>query len=116
MTRPAAKTGAKIGTVTLVIVLLGILAMSGWYAASAWIAVDSTPMPTQGYVAMTIGVVLSIALGCVLMVLVFYSSRYGYDERANQDQHLTGEDDRELASPSNPPAVGAQPYESERLH
>jgi ABC-type Mn2+/Zn2+ transport system permease subunit len=35
-----------------------------------------------GYVAMAIGVVFSVLLGVGLMVLVFYSSRAGYDEPA----------------------------------
>jgi hypothetical protein len=37
-------------------------------------------MPTTGYVAMTLGIVFSLLVGCGLMALLFYSSRHGYDE------------------------------------
>jgi len=96
MTRPTTKTGARIGVAALFVTLFGILAMSVWYATRAWIWVDGPPLPTQGYVAMISGVVFSVALGCGLMVLIFYSSRHGYDDRANRDQHLADEDDRGL--------------------
>jgi len=39
-----------------------------------------TEMSIDGYAAMIAGVVLSLIVGIVLMVLVFYSSRRGYDE------------------------------------
>ena len=45
-------------------------------------------MPTTGYVAMTLGVVFSLVIGCGLMALVFYSSRHGYDEpHQAEDDH-----------------------------
>jgi hypothetical protein len=96
MTRPTTKTGARIGAAVLAAALFGILAMSVWYATRAWTWVDGPPMPAQGYVAMISGVIFSVALGCGLMALVFYSSRYGYDDGANRDQHLTDKDDRGL--------------------
>ena len=37
-------------------------------------------MPAAGYVAMTLGIVFSLVVGCGLMALLFYSSRHGYDE------------------------------------
>lgn len=114
MTRPTTKTGAKIGAAALVVALLCILAASVWFASRAWTSVDGPPMPAQGYVAMIIGVVFSVALGCGLMALVFYSSRHGYDEEANRDQHLTGNDDPGLLSPSVPPSRGLRPYQFKR--
>ena len=51
-------------------------------------------MPTAGYVAMMLGVVFSIVVGCGLMALIFYSSRYGYDEPSHEEprpsQTMTG--------------------------
>ena len=88
MTKSKTKAIAKMGTAAVVVTLLGILVMAGWYAAKSWTSVDGPPMPTAGYIAMIFGVIFSVGLGCGLMALVFYSSRYGYDERANQDQHL----------------------------
>ena len=37
-------------------------------------------MPPAGYIAMTLGIVFSLLIGCGLMALLFYSSRHGYDE------------------------------------
>ena len=37
-------------------------------------------MPAEGYVALIIGIVFSLAVGVGLMALLFYSSRRGYDE------------------------------------
>ncbi len=70
--------GAKIAL--LVVPLVVILAASLWYAASAWFSLEGPPMPATGYVAMALGVVLSLLVGVVLMALLFYSSRHGYDE------------------------------------
>ncbi|HUC49023.1 MAG TPA: hypothetical protein VMA30_06505 [Xanthobacteraceae bacterium] len=86
------KAGGRIGTMVLFVLLLGLLAVSVWFAAQAW-TVEGPPLPTQGYIAMTLGVVFSVVIGCGLMALVFFSNRYGYDERSNRDQHR-GDDDR----------------------
>ena len=37
-------------------------------------------MSVHGYVAMILGIIFSLLVGCGLMALVFYSSRRGYDE------------------------------------
>jgi len=79
------KLGSKIGTVALVTTLLGFLAASMWFAVHAWMPVEGPPMPTTGYVAMTLGVVFSIAVGSGLMGLIFYSSRHGYDEPSYEE-------------------------------
>jgi hypothetical protein len=82
---------SNLGTIALVTTLILILAAALWYAASAWVFVSGPPMPTAGYVAMTLGIVISLIVGCGLMALLFYSSRHGYD-----DQHpVDGERDRE---------------------
>jgi len=46
---------------------------------------------TAGTVAMTLGVLFTLAIGGGLMALIFYSSRRGYDETAARD--LTDKDD-----------------------
>jgi hypothetical protein len=43
-------------------------------------------MPASGHVAMWLGVAFSLAIGCGLMALMFYSSRHGYDERARGER------------------------------
>jgi hypothetical protein len=35
---------------------------------------------------MALGILFSLLIGCGLMALVFYSSRHGYDERAQGEE------------------------------
>ncbi len=80
MATPRSRLG-NAATIALVAVpLFAILAGSLWFAASAWVSVEGPPMPATGYVAMTLGIVFSLIVGFVLMALLFYSSRHGYDE------------------------------------
>jgi hypothetical protein len=70
----------NVGTIAMIVALIAILAAALWYAASAWFAISGPPMPAVGYVAMILGIVVSLAVGVGLMALLFYSSRHGYDE------------------------------------
>jgi hypothetical protein len=63
----------------LIFVLLAILGVTLWWAIHAWNAVD-VEMSVHGYVAMTLGIIFSLVIGCGLMALMFYSSRHGYDD------------------------------------
>ena len=60
--------------------LAALLAASIWFALYSWTAIEGPPMPIEGYVAMSLGIVFSLIVGCGLMALVFYSSRRGYDD------------------------------------
>lgn len=73
------------GAVVLFAALFAILIAAGWYAGHAWNSVSGPPMPTTGYVAMTLGVVFSLVIGCGLMALLFYSHRHGYDDQVRYD-------------------------------
>jgi hypothetical protein len=70
------------GFVALVVPLFAILAASVWLAARTWTATADTTIPSFGYFYMALGIVFSLLVGCGLMALVFYSSRYGYDEQS----------------------------------
>ena len=71
----------NIGKIALVAVpLFAILTVAGWFAAGAWMRVSGPAMPATGYVAMALGVIFSLVVGCGLMALLFYSNRHGYDE------------------------------------
>jgi hypothetical protein len=70
----------------VIVPLFVILAAAVWWAATLWNSVEGPPMPAGGYVAMWAGVVFSLVIGCGLMVLMFYSSRHGYDERARGER------------------------------
>lgn len=80
------------GTIALVVALSAILIAAGWYAASAWVSLGGgEPMPTTAYIAMGLGILFSLVIGCGLMALLFYSSRHGYDELRRVDD----DDERE---------------------
>ena len=70
----------RLGTIVLVVVLLGLLIAAMLFAVRSFTSLEGPPMPEVGYVAMTIGVVFSLLVGITLMTLLFYSSRHGYDE------------------------------------
>ena len=64
---------------TALIVLLGFLVASIWYAVYAWGAIGLAHMSPFGWFALVAGSVLTITVGGGLMALLFYSSRNGYD-------------------------------------
>jgi hypothetical protein len=80
MEHQQAKRGMLRPVLLVAVPLFAILAAAFWYAASAWLSLSGPPMPTTGYVALALGVVFSLLVGCGLMALLFYSSRHGYDE------------------------------------
>jgi hypothetical protein len=74
----------------IIVPLVALLAASVWFAVYAWNAIEGPPLPAEGQIAMWLGIVFSLIVGCGLMALVFYSSRHGYDEGA----HLKEPDNR----------------------
>lgn len=71
-----------MGRLALVVSLFVILAASVWWATALWTSVEGPPMPASGHVAMWLGIIFSLVVGCGLMALVFFSNRRGYDDRA----------------------------------
>lgn len=67
----------------IMVPLVALLIAAFWFAIHEWSAIEGPPIPTTGYVAMGLGIVFSLIVGCGLMALVFYSSRHGYDDAAN---------------------------------
>lgn len=68
------------GTWTILFVLLSLLAATVVVAYLGWKLGSDAEVPATGYVAMALGVIVSLAVGFGLMALIFYSSRKGYDE------------------------------------
>ena len=68
-----------------VIALVGMLALAVMFMISAWTRIHAE-VSVHGWIALTLGVFFSLIVGCGLMMLVFYSSRRGYDERAHAAQ------------------------------
>jgi hypothetical protein len=70
-----------------VVVLLGLLALAVAFTVQAWQRIDAQ-LSIHGWIALGLGVLFSLVIGCGLMALIFYSSRHGYDERLkNIDFH-----------------------------
>ena len=67
-----------VGGWLAIVSLVTTLIASGWFAVYGWNLTDGAISP-NGYIALTLGVVLSMALGGGLMALVFWSHRHGYD-------------------------------------
>ena len=69
------------GTILIVVVLLGLLALAVYMGVEGWnMGSDGGGgMSTAGYIAMALGIVITLALGAGLMALMYYSSRHGRD-------------------------------------
>ena len=67
----------------LVMVLGGLLAVVMFGVLTGW---DSSAMSIHGWIALTLGTLLSLAIGGGLMALVFHSARKGYDDRIEIDR------------------------------
>ena len=55
-----------------ILVLLGLLGVSLWYAVRVWTAMAGVHMSGLGWLFLVLGVVVTIGLGAGLMALVFY--------------------------------------------
>ena len=71
--------------VIVVSVLLGLLIAAVAVAYATWRDLDGVAIGFHGWVALGLGVAITLALGIALMSLVFYSSRHGYDDEAGRD-------------------------------
>ena len=80
--------GAKI----LIAILLALVIWAGWVGIIGWNLESDVQMDGHGYAAMIIGIVGSLVVGIALMVLVFYSSRKGYDDAAGHNSERSDDD------------------------
>jgi hypothetical protein len=72
------KTAALIALLTVVLL---VCLLTGIYL---WWSLGDVDISLHGLIALTLGCVLSLALGGGLMFLVFYSNRRGYDDAHHQ--------------------------------
>ena len=75
---PRGKRLSPFGVVAI-LVLVGLLAWTGWYAVGAWNGLSGVKISPLGWVFMVLGVVVTFLVGAGLMALVFYSSRHDMD-------------------------------------
>ncbi|MEZ5932557.1 MAG: hypothetical protein R3F54_11470 [Alphaproteobacteria bacterium] len=71
-------------TLLTLVILLGLLALSSLFGYWVWTELGEVEMSVHGWIALTLGVVFTFLVGAGLMTLVFFSSRRGYDDRANR--------------------------------
>jgi heme/copper-type cytochrome/quinol oxidase subunit 2 len=72
----------------VILFALASLALPIWWAVYAWGEMEGVEMSGHGWIALVLGIVVTLVVGVVLMGLVFYSSRRGYDDRVdNKDPH-----------------------------
>ncbi len=64
----------------LAAVLFGFLAGAVFVAHYGWVSAGDVTMPPWGWLMMGLGILFSLVVGCGLMILVFYSSRAGFDD------------------------------------
>jgi hypothetical protein len=83
---------------TTLLIVLGVVALAAALMLVAWLVLD---LDGAHFTALALGVIFSIAVGVGLMVLVFYSSRSGHDDKAHRPQ----QHDRppEVRPPANSP-------------
>ena len=62
-------------------VLIAILAAAIWGASKVWFSGAAVEIGFHGGAALILGALGSLLIGGLLMALLFYSSKYGYDEQ-----------------------------------
>jgi predicted transporter len=72
-----------LGQAALLVLLVLMLIGTGVWAISVWNETSGIEMSKHGWIAMGLGTLFSLAIGCGLMALMFYSNRSGHDEAAD---------------------------------
>jgi hypothetical protein len=67
------------GTIALLLALVALLVAAIVFAVSVWTS-EQAALPPYIWAALAGGVFFSLVVGISLMILIFYSSRAGYDE------------------------------------
>ena len=71
-------------------VLIAILAAAVWGASQIWLSGENVEIGFHGSLALVLGALGSLLVGGFLMALLFFSSKYGYDEQvfsADDEKH-----------------------------
>jgi hypothetical protein len=62
-----------------------VVLIIGTVIAAEWTGIGDSDISGAGWLAMGLGVIVTLALGVGLMALVFISNRRGYDEIGRRD-------------------------------
>ena len=82
----------------VIAVLLAFLAGAIFVGHYGWVSAGNVTMPAWGWLMMGLGIFFTLAIGGGLMVLIFYSSRAGYDEAPQIEYDDETEDGSESQS------------------
>ena len=67
------------------VIAAAVVLIIGIVIAAEWTGIGDSDISGAGWVAMGLGVIVTLALGVGLMALVFISNRRGYDEIGRRD-------------------------------
>jgi hypothetical protein len=76
--------GIRVSAAAIVVAVAVVGAVAA-IVVELWSAIGATEISPAGWLAMILGIVVTLALGIGLMTLVFISSRRGYDDPGRQD-------------------------------
>ena len=68
-----------------VVIAAAVVLIIGIVISAVWAGIGDSDISGAGWLAMGLGVIVTLALGVGLMALVFISSRRGYDEIGRRD-------------------------------
>jgi hypothetical protein len=75
--------GMGKGRIAILVVLTAILIVTGVWMIAVFNETSGAAMSIHGWIALGLGTFFSLVIGCGLMILMFISSRRGYDEAAD---------------------------------
>jgi len=67
------------------VIAAAVVLIIGIVIAAEWTGIGDSDISGAGWLAMGLGVIVTLALGVGLMALVFISNRRGYDEIGRRD-------------------------------
>jgi predicted benzoate:H+ symporter BenE len=75
-------TSIWVAVVVAVVALVAVAIVIGMF----WNQLGASEISTAGWLALGFGAVITLALGCGLMALMFVSSRRGYDDQTHRER------------------------------
>ncbi len=72
-------------------VLVGFLAAASAAGFFIWNELDGVQMSGHGWIALTLGALLTTLIGSGLMALVFFSNRHGFDDQISRPVDREGD-------------------------
>lgn len=79
------RTMNKYNKYIVLVPLLGLLALSIWFAGSSWVRFAGPAITFYGWFGFACGALFLLLVGSGLIALMFYSNRHGYDDITRRD-------------------------------